>query len=431
VGAGPLTLGQLSVWRDIDTLPRDRWHEPNHASVVPLGRAVPVAAVRGALRSLEQAHESLRTVFDVTEPARPRQLLLEPAAQIDVPVVTVADEDVPDLLARLQSVPFDLRTDRPWRVVALAVPGPAADDVLVDRVVLSQHHIAFDAWSVALFGRQLAELVGAAGVHRLDDGGSLVGIAEEQRSSPVWAKRGEAVERHFRRIYAAPPAQHVETDPAHGVVQVSLTSAALLGAAQRHARVLGVSLGTLVVAAVVDGLRPRTDGPLVVGLMSSNRFGARWQHLLTSMNQWAVIAVPPGEETFDDLARDVQQRSMVAYRLGIYDVDAVRAIGGEVDGVSPSTLPTFTVNAFEVDALPVTDSFDATAQVVREPVFSSVGPRSYLRLIVSPEALCLRLRTNGLPVTAAEELLTHVHSTLLRAASAAPTVEEPARAEHR
>lgn len=49
IDAGPLSLGQLSVWHDIRELPPSRRHEPNNAAVWDLPPGTAPHAVRAAL----------------------------------------------------------------------------------------------------------------------------------------------------------------------------------------------------------------------------------------------------------------------------------------------------------------------------------------------------------------------------------------------
>src|SRR5690349_25070898 len=68
-----MTLGQLSVWRDIEKMPPDRWWEGNlfFRWAVPDGTSA--GQVWSALGALGMRHESLRTTYDVSNLDTPRQ----------------------------------------------------------------------------------------------------------------------------------------------------------------------------------------------------------------------------------------------------------------------------------------------------------------------------------------------------------------------
>ncbi len=57
-GPAPLTFGQLQVWRDIQTMPRSRWHEANWVFRVDVPPEVSLPSVRTALDRLAERHPS-------------------------------------------------------------------------------------------------------------------------------------------------------------------------------------------------------------------------------------------------------------------------------------------------------------------------------------------------------------------------------------
>ncbi|MFD0530451.1 MSMEG_1061 family FMN-dependent PPOX-type flavoprotein [Kitasatospora arboriphila] len=70
-----LSHGQLSVWRDVEGLPRHRWHEANTWTHWTVPDGVGTGRVRQALHALGARHQSLHTVYDFGDPAAPRQVL--------------------------------------------------------------------------------------------------------------------------------------------------------------------------------------------------------------------------------------------------------------------------------------------------------------------------------------------------------------------
>ena len=83
----PLTFGQMSVWRDIAGLPRARWQEANIFHSFDFPKPVSRRQLCQVLTELDAKHESLRTVYDIDDPAEPRQRLLPPQPVTELEVV--------------------------------------------------------------------------------------------------------------------------------------------------------------------------------------------------------------------------------------------------------------------------------------------------------------------------------------------------------
>ncbi|MFI2508377.1 condensation domain-containing protein, partial [Streptomyces sp. NPDC018972] len=122
----------------------------NEAVAVRLRGKLDAPALRAALNDVVARHESLRTVYPETE-GRPRQSILEPAvAHVEMPVVPVTRDRLPEALAQGAEQGFDLGAEIPVRARLLA----QADDEYVLQLVV--HHIACDGWSVTPFTRDLS-----------------------------------------------------------------------------------------------------------------------------------------------------------------------------------------------------------------------------------------------------------------------------------
>ncbi len=112
-----------------------------------------VAALRRAIRALEERQEVLRTRF-LELPEGPQQVLL-PAAEPALEPRQVGESELAATLLELAARPFDLFEEKPWRVELLEL-GPD-EHVLFYNV----HHIAFDGISLGIFERELAAFYGA------------------------------------------------------------------------------------------------------------------------------------------------------------------------------------------------------------------------------------------------------------------------------
>jgi amino acid adenylation domain-containing protein/non-ribosomal peptide synthase protein (TIGR01720 family) len=126
-----------------------------------LSGALDLDALRAALDALVSRHESLRTTF-VTVDGHGMQVVAAggdiPLRAVDLSTVDTAARDaaVQQALADELSCPFDLRRGPLTRAVLVRL---AEDDHVL---MLSQHHIVTDGWSVAVLVDELTELYAAA-----------------------------------------------------------------------------------------------------------------------------------------------------------------------------------------------------------------------------------------------------------------------------
>jgi amino acid adenylation domain-containing protein len=146
----PLSFGQQRLWF-LDQL------TPGTAEyLIPLAVRVrgPLDAgrLRRAVDDVTRRHEVLRTRY-LHRDGEPVQVIDEPGAAAfdDVDLAGLPDAEAAgrELLDRAAARPFDLAREHPLRVTLIRV---AADDHLL---LMSLHHIAFDAWSMGIFLRDL------------------------------------------------------------------------------------------------------------------------------------------------------------------------------------------------------------------------------------------------------------------------------------
>jgi len=423
--SGPLTFGQMSVWRDIAGLPRTRWHEGNLSHSFDLPGPVSRRQLAAALTALQQRHPSLRTVYDTGEP--PRQIVL-PAQ--DITDVEVVFADVADFATRadeLKHTAFDLAVDRPFRVAAMAI-GPVVDDpdaANITRLCFCLHHMAADGWSIGLMLMDTMVLLGFGGELQPTPPRSLLEEAREQRDSPASAARTRAAQKHYRDIYAADATSFLDREASRGGRESALESQRLREAAHRLAAAEKVSLSTLFTAAFVNSVSQHCHpGPIRVGLMAGNRLTERWRSHVTSMNQLALMLVQPRpDEELAELFADIGVATMRAYRHGIHDVDqmTVSALGLDKDPAAVKFLCMF--NFMDGAAVDYRDQ-DVDGQepaepvVHPEPVFSQISAGCYLRVYETTEqTVRLRLRTGGLTDQTHTSILTGVYHRVLAAAT--------------
>lgn len=427
----PLTFGQMSVWRDIAALPRERWHEGNLVYRMEFPKPVSRRQLCQALTELEEKHESLRTVYEIDDPEHPHQRLLPPQPVTDVETVYADSEDVEARTEASHRRPFDLRVDRPIRVLAIATGDPTEDAEAqnINGVFLCWHHIAVDGWSLGLLLMDVQALLGFGSEPRPNPPSSLLAVAEEQRSSSFWRTKLKATQRYLRAVYQAEVTSFRDQVPERGGLQVALESAPLYRAAHRIADEQNVSVSTVFTLALADAVSPHCKaGQIRMGLMTSNRFTERWRYYVTSMNQLIPILIT-GDVDADFIERlpEVGVNAMRAYRLGMFDVDQVTpaALGLDLKPSEVGLLCMLNVMNFAPGEFPGELAEGEQPELHWEPVFTNIRSGCYLRVYhTTVGTIGLRLRTGGLTKETVAAILLGIHDRVLGAASQLPPVAE-------
>jgi amino acid adenylation domain-containing protein/non-ribosomal peptide synthase protein (TIGR01720 family) len=152
-GMLPLSAAQQRLWF-LDEL-TSGGTENNTGVGLRLTGPLDTGALRAALDALVSRHESLRTTFGTVNGQGVQIVAADghlPLREVGVPDLDAADQ----VLAEELRTPFDLRRGPLSRAVLVRLG--AADHVLM----LSQHHIVTDGWSVAILVDELAGLYAAA-----------------------------------------------------------------------------------------------------------------------------------------------------------------------------------------------------------------------------------------------------------------------------
>nr|AHB82071.1 non ribosomal peptide synthetase [Jahnella sp. MSr9139] len=153
--APPLSYAQQRLWF-LDQLEGSS-ATYNMGGALRLRGPLDAAALERALREIVERHEVLRTNFAAKD-GKPIQII---APTVDIQLETASLEALPEgareaEVSRLATEhlrrPYDLARDRLFRMSLLRLH--ADDHVLL----LAQHHIASDGWSIAVFFRELCAL---------------------------------------------------------------------------------------------------------------------------------------------------------------------------------------------------------------------------------------------------------------------------------
>ncbi|MFI0543222.1 amino acid adenylation domain-containing protein [Streptomyces sp. WSLK1-3] len=319
----PLSFGQRRLWF-INRM--DGGGAAYHMqSVLRLSGELDRTALTEALADVVARHESLRTVFPEAD-GEPHQLVLEP--QESRPVPAVADIDESGLAAALRDAaarPFDLTRDIPLRAHLFALS--ATEHVLM----LVQHHIAADGWSLTVLARDLGRAYRARSHGEAPDWRPL---PVQYADYALWQREilGEEGDReglltaqteYWKRALEGLPEQTLlPTDRPRPrsagfrgeTVRLNLDGdlhQRLLDLAQRHNASLFMVLHAAL-AALCTRLGAGTDIP--IGSPVSGRSDDALDDLIGFFVNTLVLRTrTAGDPRFTDLLASVRERALAAY----------------------------------------------------------------------------------------------------------------------
>ncbi|WP_227870499.1 condensation domain-containing protein, partial [Streptomyces otsuchiensis] len=321
----PLTHGQLSTWRSIETFSEDRLMEVNIPALWDVTGLTEAEVVRG-LRLLTSRQEALRTTFHTDPAGRPVQrvhddvpLRLE-RVELPGPRADAALGVLRDLYAR----PFPVTGDPGWRVVLISCAGRPV------RLAVSMSHLVVDVWAVRALEGQLRQALA---------GEEFPAPAPRELAAlqhgEAWASRRRGAEKYWRRILTDGPAHNLplpRSGPGTRRVQATLRSpglAALLARAEREVKVSQQSLLTALTAAAVAAFLDRDR--VVLSVMCANRFDPVFKPLISTLNQLVPLPCSVDRDTgLTAFARRVHLNALLSYRHGCYDVDTAARLTAEL-----------------------------------------------------------------------------------------------------
>lgn len=334
----PATVGQLSVWRDIEKIPPDRRWEANLAFVWNLpetGEPIAEERIWQALGRLGMRHGSLRTTYTVDDDGFPRQRLLgdggadpdgteaEILRQVRQGTADVAE--LAELEPRVQQRNVDVLSELPWRAWILTDAGRPV------RVLIIVNHMAADGAGGLVMEEDFLRLLGGEDLPPAP--GPLEMALDQQGEGSARLRNAE---RYWRRTLAGAP-RPVETDVAQERVGATLHTGIPMPQAHEGAAKAGVSLASLLLTVYhravcsVTGERAHLMFP-----MSNNRYDERAARVVTSLNQWVplVLDVDPAEP-FEQAAAKVHWKSFNALKNGVCSPDAILQIRAEHADADP------------------------------------------------------------------------------------------------
>ncbi|MEU6718016.1 condensation domain-containing protein [Nonomuraea sp. NPDC046802] len=414
---GPVTMGQLSVLRSLHSYGPAGQRVANLVSLwqVPVGTRT--AQVVDAWRQLVEAHESLRTVFEVRHD-RPVQIVRRHAVQ--VPAIEVPGPDIKDgfiraatarLAARWAANPIDFTTQPPWRAFVATNQGNP------HHLVTVVHHIAADYGALQILKRQFQYLLSGAS---LKPQPQPLDLALAQLADPRLADAAA----HWATRWGSFRPEDRYHDDFSTRRRATLYSEEGLRAARRVSRRTGASPQATVLALGALALsRIKRRDQITFGLMTANRLDEHWSSLISSLNQCVPLTVSVDEDQApDDFLDEVYRGSLDAYLNGCFDVDAlatyVRRAGHEEED------PTFFSSHYNFlgagDGEPPPDSPMRTAVAWREST-QRTGPNFHL-VVAIEEGLLIGVgaSVDFLPGNLPARLAASIESGLLALADEPP-----------
>ncbi|HEX8432876.1 MAG TPA: amino acid adenylation domain-containing protein, partial [Longimicrobium sp.] len=322
-GDAPLSFAQERLWFV------DRMEPGSPIYTLPfsyrLTGPLDAGALGSAIQALVERHESLRTVFAVTDGAPVQHVVHSAPARF--PVVDVSgmraaarDAEIEQLVSAHVSAPFDLEHGPPFRASLVRVS--AEDHILL----LNFHHVVVDGWSVGIVLREMAELYEAFREGRAP---LLPDLPVSYTDFAVWQRewlQGDTLARQVdywrHKLDGAPPLLELPTDRPRPLVQTHRgaaedlhlspeTAARLLAFGRRE----GVTLFMTLLAAL-DVVLARWSGQddVVVGAPIAGRTRAETEGIVgLFLNNLAMRVDLAGEPTFRELLARVREATLGAY----------------------------------------------------------------------------------------------------------------------
>jgi hypothetical protein len=315
----PMTIGQLSVFRDIEEMPAERLWEANlQPQVWDIRQDCTVEDVWTALGALAMRHESLRTNYLVDESGSPRQLLaVDDAAtvmaRVDHGVADIAE--LPELqMAKYQQI-LDIYHGIPWRAWVLTDEGGPR------KLLVVVHHMAADGAGALILQDDFHALLARRELP--PPGGQPIAMALDQQGAG--AARLRTAERYWRRTLDAAPRRSDLVAPNAEMLGATLHTGVPVELGHARAAKVNASLASVVLAAYYHALRQVTGhDDILVMSVSANRFDASTAGVVTSLTQWVPLLLSfDGTESFDELAAKVHWKSFNGLKNGICDPDAI------------------------------------------------------------------------------------------------------------
>ncbi|WP_338581897.1 amino acid adenylation domain-containing protein [Pseudomonas sp. MAG733B] len=321
----PLSFAQQRLWflAQLDSGISDAYHIP---LALRLCGQLNLTVLQQALDALWSRHEALRSVF-VTKEGEVEVRLLAcdqglPLRRIDLPGAG-AKAELARLCTEEARAPFDLAAGPLIRACLIRVSVPSSADKHV--LLLTQHHIVSDGWSLGILLPELSALYTAFRNHQASP---LPPLAIQYPDYAAWQRQWLSGERlneqaaYWKQALAdAPTLLALPTDrrrpEQQSLVGASVPielSAELTTALKHFSQQQGVTLFTTLLSAwatVLSRLSGQDD--IVIGAPSANRGHCDIEPLIGFFVNTLALRIDLGENpTVADLIAQVRERALKA-----------------------------------------------------------------------------------------------------------------------
>ncbi|MGI8665183.1 MAG: condensation domain-containing protein [Jatrophihabitans sp.] len=332
-GSGPLTFGQRNAldWIRNETdqfsaVMRWRFELPEGVTLADIGQSLSVLLSR---------HEALRTSYQIGD--EPSQRVLG-SGELPVAVHELAgtgrdggddDEVAERLITGLRQLGIDFTRELPLRVAV------ATRDGLQVVMVAVYSHLAVDFASIAMIGRQFAELAADPSLRQVGPPvHQPLDQAELERSSHGRRLADSALrywETHLRAapqsLYPVPP----PAQPASGYLSAFLYSPAAGQALGHIAQRTGVSRQAALLAALCAVLSVRSGVRRCTFVsVSGNRFRLRLRDYIGTLAQDGLVTLALDTAGFDELAVRAKRATLAANTNSTFDSGALWRLIDEI-----------------------------------------------------------------------------------------------------
>lgn len=336
-GNGPMTWGQLHIWRPMQWFGADS-AAFNIKRVVPLPeRGVPLSACRTALRRLIEAHQALRTRF-TEQPDGTRQIVAASSAHLvevhPLPEGADPQEAAAEQAGRLAAIPFRLSSEWPVRFSLVCRDGQ------VYAVAVVASHVAVDGWGIERITTDLAAmLVPSAAPQGAPAGSPAASWQPLEQAAFERSERGRRKDARAMEFWRERLAEVPDTAPARAagapadppVQRWVMRSTALAAASAELGRRTRTSSSTVLLALSAVALSALRAEPVVaLQLIAGNRYTPRQQQLVSAAAQDALLVFRQEDASLDDTVRTVYRQATEGYFHGQYDPLSLAALLDEV-----------------------------------------------------------------------------------------------------
>ncbi|GAA0682443.1 hypothetical protein GCM10010193_40280 [Kitasatospora atroaurantiaca] len=422
----PLTFGQLSVWRVLQTYPLDRWSETYIVAALPTPPLSSFDKVEEAVNRLSERHESLRTNF-VDTASGPRQVV-RPHRRVHVQSIEkpgATSAEALEIAWQLAARRFDWESEFGFRFAVLTDRGKPT------HVLIVLDHIVADGFGFRRLRAELSAMLGAdnsEGVHWLaDQPPQPTALALAQRSDG-WRRKRKAVTGYWQGMLDALPATTFPFEPpaedVPGRVEAALHSPGARVALGITAGRVKVSPQSVLLALSALAISTATsETQVVLTLQSSNRFDRQWRGVVSSMNQFVplVLETGPADLSFAEFAARVQWAGLTAYRHGSYDFDEITDLVRQQRGRELDFDHFFNFTAYDVN--PVSADLAGPfipGRIERTSNYRQIGPRLNIKVHSAPDMpIIIRSDTKLIPEPKLHSMLTWYDEELHRLAGGA------------